>query len=315
MNNGRNWWASAPITVNQSRSDAEPEPKRLLTWLAHVVPIVGSLILWAIAIALLPPDMAAAAVIALVLGAWWLCGPRNEQVAVRLLAQGAPISRGQEALLQPAIVRLEEAGLAPQRLYVTHSRRHRVPAEPIGRHSTVLAPRLLAGAARGSVDAETLAVVLAHAEARRAARFGMPHDIALRITLVPGQTISSLLRGLARRLRWVPGAGVFWLIASVVITTAVWRTFAEGVWWVGLIIVLTASATLASHSARALWIRQVDAAADRSITDRGLGDPLRFLLLSDGSRRSLDRAESVGGRHDAPAAPIRRLRIVSDSSV
>lgn len=315
MNNGRIWRASAPTTVNESRADAGPAPGRSLTWLAHFAPIVGSLILWAMAIAVLPPDIAGGTLIGVIAAALVLCRPRSERVAVRLLAQGAPISRGQGVLLAPAIALLQEGGLAPPRLYFAQGRRHRVLAEPVGRHSIVLAPRLFAGAARGRVDAETLAVVLAHAQARRVARFGMKHDIALRLALVPGQTISSLWRGVARWLRWAPGASVFWLIAAVVIATAAWRTVVEGVWWIGLVIVLTSSATLVSRSARVMWTRQVDAAADRMVADHGLGGPLGRLLMSDGSRRSLDRAEATGRHQNAPATPIRRLRIVSNSSV
>ncbi|GAC1378642.1 MAG: hypothetical protein NVSMB48_00540 [Marmoricola sp.] len=315
MNHGREWPDSARNTRTEFPSGEQLGPARRLTGLAHLVPITGSLVLWAIAIALLPPDVADAAVLALLLATHWLTRPRREDLAVRLLAQGAPISRGQEMVLQPALTRLTEAGLAPPRLYVAPPRGHQMLAEPVGRRSMVLAPRLLARSARGNVDAETLAVVLAHAEARRVVRSGMRHDIALRIVLIPGRTFSSLVRGLARRLRWVPGAGLSGLVAAVVISTAVWRTFTEGVAWIGLIIALMASFGVISHAARAAWRTHVDSAADRLLADRGLGGPLARLLLSEGSRRSLDRVEAVSGAQALPVAPVRRLRIVSGSSV
>lgn len=313
MNNGKDRPPSAPRTVTPVRPDPVPAASRRLTWLADVVPISGSLLLWAMGITLLPPDIAAATVIVAVAAARWLCRPGREPLAVRLLAQGRPLSRGEEALLGPALAQLANVGLAPQRLFVAPDQGRQVLAEPVGRCSMVLAQRVLAAAARGSADAETVAVVLAHAEARRAARFGMRHDVARRVALVPGHAIASLVQGLARRLRWVPGAGAFPAIAAVVIATAALQTFSQGQWWIGLIIVMTTSAVAISHTARARCDQHINLAADRMVADRGLRVPLRTLLLSEGSRRSLDRVEGLSSYQGAPVVPIRRLRVVSDS--
>lgn len=271
-----------------------------------------SLLLWAMPIALLPPDAAGATLIGATALALWLCRPERERLAVRLFGHAVPISRGDEMLLQPTLARLKEAGLQLGRLYVAPNRRHQVLAEPFGRGSTVIAQRLLSAVAQGSVDAETLAVVLAHAEGRRAARFGMPHDVARRIALAPGQAAASLVRGVTRRLRWIPAARAFPAIAAVVIATAIWQTLTHAQWWIALLIIITTAAIAISVYATAQWTRHVDSAADRFVAHQGLSVPLGRLLLSEGTRRSLDRAKAVGECQNMPASPIRHLRVVSD---
>lgn len=274
--------------------------------------MTGSLLLWAMPIALLPPDAAGATLIGAVALALWLCRPERERFAVRLFGHAVPISGGEEMLLRPALARLEEADLKPGSLYVAPNRSRQVLAEPFGCCSTVLAPRLLTATAQGRVDPETMAVILAHAEGRRAARFGMQHDIARRVVLVPGRAATSLARSLIRRLRWIPAALAFPVIAAVVIAAAIWQTFAQGQWWIGLLVTLTTAAIAISVYVRDQWTRHVDSAADRFVARQGLSVPLGRLLLSEGTRRSLDRAEALCADQDAPASPIRHLYVVSD---
>ena len=274
--------------------------------------MAGSLLLWAMPIALLPPDAAGATLIGATALALWLCRPERERLAVRLFGHAVPISCGEEMLLRPTLARLEEARIKPGPLYVAPNRRRQVLAEPFGRCSTVLAQRLLSAVAQGRVDPETLAVILAHAEGRRAARFGMQHDIARRVVLVPGRAATSLVRGFIRRLRWIPAARVFPAIAAVVIATAIWQTFTGGQWWIGLLITITTAATAISYCAGTQWTRHIDGAADLFVAGRGLGVPLGRLLISEGTRQSMDRAEAIGEFQNVPASPIRHLHLVSD---
>ena len=274
--------------------------------------MAGSLLLWAMPIALLPPDAAGATLIGATALALWLCRPERERLAVRLFGHAVPISRGEEMLLRPTLARLEEARIKPGPLYIAPNRRRQVLAEPFGRCSTVLAQRLLTAVAQGRVDPETMAVILAHAEGRRAARFGMQHDIARRVVLVPGRAATSLVRGLIRRLRWIPAARAFPAIAAVVIAAAIWQTFARGQWRIGLLVTLTTAGIAISVYARDHWTRHVDSAADRFVARQGLSVSLGRLLISEATRRSLDRAEAIGADQDPPASPMRHLYVVSD---
>lgn len=285
-----------------------------MVWAALVPPVVGSLLLWAMAIALLPATAVGVTVPLLFGAVVWLCRDRRERVAVFVLAHAVPASPAELTLLRPSLELARWLVASPAHLYVRRGAAGGRSAEPLGPHALVLDPRIVVALSRGTLESETVAVVLAHAEARRRARGGMRHDVALRLVLLPGCAVARASRRIRRRLGWIPGVAAFRLIAAMVIATAIWRTFAQGVWWLALMMTATSIVVAAGRIAREHWRQRVEAAADHTLVMAGLGDPLVRLLRADGSPRSLRRIGSLTSSLDpANPTPVRHLRLVTTS--
>lgn len=257
------------------------------------VPTLVGLLLWVVVLAILPPTLVGVLLPAIVGVVAWLSRQKREQLAARVLAIASPMSTGQIALLEPTRVLLAASGVELGNLCVSRPSASGVLAEPFGVRTLLVSPRLVDAVARGTLDQETVAVVLAHAHARREASGGMRRDVAIRFIALPHRVLAAVARRVDRRLRWLPRASAFGLIGLVVVATAIERSFAQGTWWMGLTLMGASSIAVLGHVAPERWRRRIDAAADRRLAALGLDGALMGVLRAEGTVRSLDRLAAL----------------------
>ena len=198
-------------------------------------------------------------------------------------------------------------------LHVAQGDDGRAAVEPYGRHSVIVAPRLLAWVYRGEISQTVAAAVVAQAAATL--RVGPSRfDLSVRLLTAPGDLAVAGFSRIARLFTWLPGVLALWRIRAVFGVVAVCQCLqAQQVTIAITTAVLVAVSYTGQASARA-WRSRVEADADRLVAEAGLADHLEFAVRSAGGPGSLNRAQRIrrashDTRYEAPA-PARRLYIV-----
>ena len=226
---------------------------------------------------------------------------RFEPQAVQVLGLARRATPGEERLLGEVTAWLGGRGFAMPDLYVARGDLGRAAAEPCGRRSVVLAPRMLGWLHRQQVSQAVVATVVAQAAAGLEvgpSRF----DLAVRALTAPGSLVVAGFVRVARWLTWVPGVLGLWRIRAVFGIVAVWQclqahevTFAVTT---GLLMTVSYSAPACAR----MWRRRAEAAADRIVARAGLGDQLEFAVRSADEPGSMDRVARIrGASRDAVA--------------
>jgi hypothetical protein len=275
--------------------------------LAAVLPgVVLSAALTLVVSATLPPTLGGLLLVAYVVAAVVLAFGPLEPQAVLVLARARRATEGEEQLLHALDAQLRRLGRGVPDLYVARGDLGRAAAEPCGRRSVVVAPRMLRWLHREQVSRDVAAAIVAQAAAGLSvgpARF----DLAVRLLTAPGALAVAMFHRVARLFTWVPGVLGLWRARAVFGVVAVWQCLQEQ----QVTIAVTTGALMAvSYTAPACaraWRRRVEVEADRLVATAGLGERLVFAVRSADEAGCVDRVHRIrkaaqeAGR--TPAAP------------
>lgn len=259
---------------------------RWMSWVAVAPSVLGGTMLWLAGLALLPS--AAAGIAACVFAGLvsWLFVGGAERQAVLLVAQGRILSKTESDLVAPSREFLAAHDLAIGDLYVSRQPGVALGVQPVGRRSLLISPVLLERLGAGSVERESIAIVLAHAEGRRLAAGSMRHDVAARFVGLPWLIATDGLKRVGRILGWVPGTRFLPPIALVLGGTAVYMAAVDQVWWLIGVLLAGGGLLVGTPLAERARLRQLRDAADDLLVAQGLGTPL--LRLVGEKRQSAD---------------------------
>ena len=261
--------------------------------LGAVLPgIVLSVALMSVVSAMLPATIGGLLLVAYVAAAAVLATGALEAPGVEVLGRARRATAGEEQLLQGLAVWLAGRRQQVPDLYVARSDRGRAAAEPVGRHSVVVAPRMLGWLHREQVSEAVVATVVAQAAA--GLRVGPSRfDLAVRLLTAPGAVVVAGFVRVARWFTWLPGVLGLWRIRAVFGIVAVWQCLqAHQVTIAVTTGVLVAVSYTGPACARA-WRRRVEAAADRLVARAGLAGQLEFAVRSADEPGSIDRVERI----------------------
>ena len=261
--------------------------------LGAVLPgIVLSATLLLVVSAMLPATIGGLLLVGYVAAAVVLATGALEEPAVQVLGHARGTTAGEELLLQGLAEWLAARGQTVPDLYVGRSDRGRPAAEPVGRRSVVIAPRMLGWLHREQVSQAVVATVVAQAAA--GLRVGPSRfDLAVRLLTAPGAMVVAGFLRVARWFTWVPGVLGLWRIRVIFGVVAVWQCLqAHQV----TIAVTTGVMIAVSYSAPACaraWRRRSEAAADELVASQGLGEHLEFAVRSADEPGSIDRVDRI----------------------
>lgn len=271
--------------------------------LGAVLPgIVLSAALMSVVSAMLPATLGGLLLVAYVAAAAVLATGALEAPGVEVLGRARRATAGEEQLLQGLAVWLVGRRQQVPDLYVARSDRGRAAAEPVGRHSVVVAPRMLGWLHRQQVSEAVVATVVAQAAA--GLRVGPSRfDLAVRLLTAPGTLVVAGFVRVARWFTWVPGVLGLWRIRAVFGIVAVWQCLhAHQVTVAVTTGVLVAVSYTGPVCARA-WRRRVEAQADELVSQAGLAGQLEFAVRSADEPGSIDRVERIRRVGSAAAKP------------
>ena len=217
---------------------------------------------------------------------------RLEVLAVLGLGRARRPTVAEEQLLQNLAGWMLARGLSAPDLYVARSDLGRAAAEPCGRRSVVVAPRVLHWLHPGHVPQAVGAAVVAQAAA--ALRVGPSrYDLAVRLLTLPGALILAGFARIAGLFTWVPGVMGLWRMRAILGIVAVWQCLQSSQ---VTIAVTTGSLMTVSYSAPACaraWRRRVEVDADQLVVSAGLANQLEFFVRSADEPGSLDRVQRI----------------------
>ena len=260
--------------------------------LGAVLPgIVLSAALTLVVSATLPPGLGGLLLVAYVWTAMVLAFGRSRPSGSR--AWRRPWAKeGEEQLLQALGAQLRTHGGGVPDLYVARNDLGRAAAEPCGRRSVVVAPRMLGWLHREQVSQALAAAIVAQAAAAMEvgpARF----DLAVRLLTTPGAVMVAMFHRVARLFTWVPGVLGLWRIRAVFGVVAVWQCLESRQ---ATTAVTTGALMAMSYTAPACaraWRRRVEVEADRMVATAGLGDQLVFAVRSADEAGCVDRVHRI----------------------
>lgn len=217
---------------------------------------------------------------------------RLEMLAVLGLGRARRPTVREEQLLRDLAGWLLARGLSAPDLYVARSDLGRATAEPYGRRSVVVAPRVLHWRHRGQMPQAVGATVVAQAAA--GLQVGPSrYDLAVRLLTLPGALILAGFVRIAGLFTWVPGLVGLWRMRAILGIVAVWQCLQSNQ---ATIAVTTGSLITVSYSAPACaraWRRRVEVDADQLVVSAGLANQLEFLVRSADEPGSLDRIQRI----------------------
>lgn len=281
---------------------------KVIKWAAVAPPITAGALGWAMLIALLPVDLAGVGFIAAAGTLLMLASRSGERHAVRTLTGARPATNSELDALKPGAEAARQHGFTVQDLYLSAAASPEAAA-PIGRRSIIVSPTLVARAHSGALDSDTVAVVLAHAEARRHTEGCPRFDIAGRLLSLPWVGVRGGARCASRVFGWIPGIRAFPFIATLVVAAAEWRTASSGLWWLTLVIAVFSSIVLGTPKVRRMHSARAAREADDLLARRGLGEALLRLLETSAICDSLVRIDRVRQSLNPPRPHLHLVRL------
>jgi len=282
--------------------------------LGAVLPgVVLSAALTLVVSAALPATLGGMLLVAYVMAAVVLAPGLFEEPAVRLLDRARRATAGEAQLLHAIVGQLRSRGCRVPDLYVARSDLGRAAAEPCGRHSVVVAPRMLSWLHREQVAPDVEAAVVAQAAAGLRvgpARF----DLAVRLLTWPGALVVSLFQRIARMFTWVPGVLGMWRIRAVFGVVAVWQCLQAQQVTIAVTTGMLVAVSYTGPACARAWRRRVEVDADRAVATSGFGEQLAFAVRSADEAGCVDRVhrirDAVRAAGSEPAAERRSLYVV-----
>lgn len=261
--------------------------------LGAVLPgIVLSAALLLVVSAMLPATLGGLLLVAYLAAAVVLATGALEESAVQVLGRARRATAGEEQLLQGLVAWLSARGQAVPELYVGRGDRGRAAAEPVGRRSVVVAPRMLGWLHREQVSQAVVATVVAQAAA--GLRVGPSRfDLAVRLLTAPGAVVVAGFLRVARWFTWVPGVLGMWRIRAVFGVVAVWQCLQAHQVTIAITTGVLIAVSYSGPACGRAWRRRVEAAADGLVARQGLGEQLEFAVRSADEAGSIDRVDRI----------------------
>jgi hypothetical protein len=271
--------------------------------LGAVLPgIVLSAALLSVVSAMLPATLGGLLLVAYVVTAVVLAAGVLEEPGVEVLGRARRATPGEDQLLKGLAVWLVGHGQQVPDLYVARSDRGRAAAEPAGRHSVVVAPRMLGWLHRQQVSEAVVATVVAQAAA--GLRVGPSRfDLAVRLLTAPGALVVAGFLRVARWFTWVPGVLGLWRIRAVFGIVAVWQCLQAHQVTVAVTTGVLVAVSYTGPACSRAWRRRVEAAADGLVARAGLAGQLEFAVRSADEPGSIDRVDRIRRARAAAAEP------------
>jgi len=257
--------------------------------------IILSVALTLVVTAALPAPVGELVLVAHVLLVVVLASGRLEAPSVLVLGGARRTTVGEERLLAPITQQLHNHGFGAPHLVVFRGDLRRAAAEPRGRRSVAVAPRLLRWLHRQQVSTDVAAAILAQAAAglqAGPARF----DLAVRLLTAPGALVLAMFQRIAASFTRVPGALGLWRVRAVFGAVAVVQCLQQQQATVAVTTGALVAVSYSSPACARAWRRRVEVAADRLVATAGLGEQLAFAV------RSADEPGCVGRVHRILAA-------------
>jgi hypothetical protein len=283
--------------------------------LGAVLPgIVLSAALLLVVEAALPATLGGMLLVAYLVAAVILALGQFEAPAVQVLGRARWATAGEEQLLQGLAGRLASHGSPAPDLYVGRSDLGRAAAEPCGRRSVVVAPRMLRWLHRKQVSQEVVATVVAQAAAGLQvgpSRF----DLAVRLLTSPGALVVAGFVRVARLFKWVPGVLAWWRIRAVFGIVAVWQCLQAHQMTIAVTTGVLIAVSYSGPACARAWRRRVEVDSDRLVATAGLADQLEFAVRSADEPGSIDRVHRIrwaameAGKAPGPSSPSKRRQL------
>lgn len=235
-----------------------------------------------------------------------------DQVGV-LLAGAREPTAVELVVLRPVSTRMVELEVNPVQLLVSRSARPYPPVRSFGRDQVVVSPLLIEGVRRRQLSAQEAAALLTHnigwlrAQPTRGA-------IAVAAWTLPWRASSAVALRFGTAARRVPLLGFAWRMRFVVGTVAVIQSAVEGRTTSAVLVAALLTVTYTAPAARRAHDARLQMAADRYVSDRGLGPTLLGAMDRVGASRpdvARTRRLRAGGSAVAMSgsltAPVLRL--------
>lgn len=281
--------------------------------LGAVLPgIVLSAALTLVVSAALAPTLGGMLLVAYLVAALVLAFGQVEAPAVQVLGRARRATAGQEQLLKSLVAQLRTHRVPVPDLYVARRDLGRAAAEPCGRRSVVVAPRMLAWLHREQVPQDVAAAVVAQAAAGLRAgpsRF----DLSVRLLIAPGALVVTAFQRIARWFTWAPGVLGLWRIRAVFGAVAVWQCLQANQVTIAVTTGVLVAVSYTGPTCARAWRGRVEQAADQAVVAAGLGEQLAFAVRSADEPGCVDRLHRIrtpthgaGGESGAPQRRDRR---------
>lgn len=265
---------------------------RMFRWAAVLPGMVLSAALTLAVSAMLPGTLRGMLLVTHLVLAAVLAFGQLEAPAVQVLDRARRATAGEERLLQPLVGQLRAHGCLVPDLYVARGDLGRAAAEPCGRRSVVVAPRLLRWLHRDQVGHDVAAAIVAQAAAGLRvgpARF----DLAVRLLTAPGALVVAMFRRIARLFAWAPGVLGLWRIRAVFGLVAVRQCLQEQQATVAATTAALIAASYICPACARTWRRRVEVDADRQVAASGLGEQLAFAVRAADEAGCMDRVRRI----------------------
>lgn len=247
-------------------------PMSVLKLIVGVPSVLASVLLWVVALALLPPIMGLLAFVTGAVIVGLLAVGVGERAAVRLLLAARRATPGEEEALALLVARLALLNIARGREVLVRGgvSRRTPPARLVGDGVVVVTPWLVESPGRGWLSLDAAVALVVHADGRRSAERPRA-EVAMLVLALPPRAVVALGASVARGLDWVPFLRFAGSMRGVVGAVAVVQQIVGGRPLLGIFVgVIVALTYLVPAAARAKAAR-VEAVADDVVVRHGLG--------------------------------------------
>lgn len=256
--------------------------------------VLASVVLYAAAVALLPPWIGLPAVLAAAFLTMLLAGGRLETL-ITCVMTGARAATGWERDVVGVVAAgLNEFDLVRRQLFVRRRPTAWTPAVTVlGHRSLVVTPGLVQAMHHDRIAPDEVVALVAHAVAAHDAR--RPRgELALIVAALPWRALVGPSRGVAGVVTSLPGAGLAWSLRWVIAVVCVAQSVAEGRAAAGLLAGAVIALTYVVPAASKALTRRSESAGDRVLVEHGMGETFLSYLT----------------RHGHPVAPERRRHLL-----
>jgi hypothetical protein len=207
-----------------------------------------------------------------------LLAGKVEGPAVRLLIGAREPSEQELDALRPALTLLGQRGLLPPAIDLLVRRKSPgVRAGATGRRTVLISEGLAASCARGTLQTETTAALLAHSIGR--IRLGQTRfNVATEFWMIPWRVLEQIGSAAARPIGWFPLTRFAWRIRGVVGLVALAETRSHGRVWLGVLAAAVVALTYLVPWCEKRADRAAEAEADTLVIAVGLGPELAAFL-------------------------------------
>lgn len=292
--------------ATNAQSDAARRGRLLKA--AVVIPdLTISGVLWLIAVALLPSEVAVGFLAGLLVISMVVASGAAESVVVRVLhAARRPTPFEAMRLYAPLQLVASRSGVADLRVLVSTLGG---PVGGAGRRHVILHREVVDALRAGHLTDTEVAALLAHGVGRL--RHGQPRfDLLVTLWTLPWELLRGAVAGAGRCLAWIPLVPFAWQTRFVVGTIAIVLETQAGRWPSPIVIAVFITLSYLMPRARHAWHRHQYGAANRHAAELGLAEPPRTLPATPAPERRARPTPRPPQRHEPTPSTATATRAV-----